>query len=426
MKRHFNLVPVVFLVCFIFFEVSQLKAQNSMGPHPIEPWTMVPSTAATPRHELSDSVQLAWVSHYASGLLPVADWSNTMVMDSAGNVYVTGCSRGSGTEYDYATVKYDASGVEQWVARYNGPENSVDEAWALAVDGAGNVYVTGYSTGSGTEYDYATVKYDASGAEQWVARYNGPGNGYDEAWALAVDGAGNVYVTGYSAGSGTVTDYATVKYDASGVEQWVARYNSPANSSDGAMALVVDGDGNVYVTGYSMGSGTAEDYATVKYDASGAEQWVARYNGPANSSDGAMALAVDGTGNVYVTGYSTGSDWSVYTTIKYIQTPTGVVEVPLGVPQHYRLLQNYPNPFNPLTTIRYDLPNAQFVTLKVYDILGREVATLVDNRQPAGSYSVHFDARQLASGIYFYRINAGPPDRRAGNFMQAKKMLIVR
>jgi len=103
--------------------------------------------------------------------------------------------------------------LEQWVARYDGPGNTTDVANALVLDGAGNVYVTGGSEGSGTQDDYATVKYDSNGNQQWAARYNGPpGNANDGANALAVDGSGNVYVTGYSYGSGTGYDYATIKY----------------------------------------------------------------------------------------------------------------------------------------------------------------------------------------------------------------------
>ena len=131
---------------------------------------------------------------------------------------------GSGTNYDYATIKYNSSGVMQWVQTYNGPGNVSDIAYSIAVDGSGNVYVTGYSSQGGTNSDYATIKYNSSGVQQWVQRYNGPGNGVDGAYSIAVDGSGNVYVTGQSYGGGTSLDYATIKYNSSGVQQWVATY----------------------------------------------------------------------------------------------------------------------------------------------------------------------------------------------------------
>ena len=146
----------------------------------------------------------------------------------------------------------------------NGPGNR-DIAKAIAVDRLGNVYVTGHSDGSGTATDYATIKYDSSGNQLWVSRYNGPVNSGDGAKAIALDSTGNVYVTGYSFGSGTYTDYATVKYDTDGNEVWAARYNGPGNHHDQAQAIAVDSSGNVYVTGDSMGSGTYFDYATIKY-----------------------------------------------------------------------------------------------------------------------------------------------------------------
>jgi uncharacterized delta-60 repeat protein len=263
-----------------------------------------------------------WVARYngpGSGI----DLARSIAVDGSGNVYVTGESVGSGTSYDYATIKYNSSGVEQWVQRYNGPGNDNDRAYSLAVDGSGNVYVTGWSWGSGTSYDYATIKYNSSGVEQWVQRYNGPGNSTDWANSIAVDGSGNVYVTGESWGSGTYSDYATIKYNPAGVQQWVQRYNGPGNGSDRADSIAVDGSGNVYVTGESVGSGTYYDYATIKYNSSGVQQWVQRYNGPGNDYDYAYSIAVDGSGNVYVTGYSWGGGtYSDYATTKY--NPAGV------------------------------------------------------------------------------------------------------
>ncbi len=141
---------------------------------------------------------------------------------------------------------------QEWVARYNGPIDSIDEAYSIAVDNSGNVYVTGRSGGIGITKDYATIKYNSSGVQQWVARYNGPGNGRDDAYSIAVDNSGNSYVTGFSTGLGTSYDYATIKYNSAGTQIWVARYNGPGNGNDFAYSIVVDNSGNVYVTGGSF------------------------------------------------------------------------------------------------------------------------------------------------------------------------------
>jgi hypothetical protein len=239
---------------------------------------------------------------------------------------VTGSSLGSNFDNDYATIKYSASGQQPWVTRYDGPANYEDLATAVAVDGAGNVYVTGSSYGS-VGQDYATIKYNATGQQQWVRRYDGPGHNDDAANAIAIDGSVNVYVTGYSYGSDTGNDYATIKYDSAGQQQWVRRYDG-GDYDDFANGIAVDGLGNVYVTGASSACGDfscSQDYATIAYSSTGQQQWVGRYDGSVNSDDVANGVAVDASGNVYVTGssYDSGTDRD-YATIKYVQgaTPT--------------------------------------------------------------------------------------------------------
>jgi hypothetical protein len=99
------------------------------------------------------------------------------------------------------------------------------------------------------------------------------------------------------------------------------------------------------------------------------------------------------------------------------------------LPQATRLLQNYPNPFNPKTKIRFEISDVRFVRLVVYDLLGREVAVLVDEQKAPGSYSVTFDATNLASGVYFYRLSAAPTDGRdgqPGTFVDTRKLLLLR
>lgn len=148
---------------------------------------------------------------------------------------------------------------EQWVARYDN-NNGDDRATAIAVDAAGNVYVTGTSSAPlPVNYDYATVKYDSNGNQLWVARYDGPAGLADSATAIAVDTAGNVYVTGWSSGGfATDLDYATIKYDTNGNQLWVARYSGPGNGEDRATSIAVDAGGNVYVTGFSWGNGVRQ------------------------------------------------------------------------------------------------------------------------------------------------------------------------
>jgi uncharacterized delta-60 repeat protein len=262
-------------------------------------------------------VQEEWVARY-NGPGNDGDQARAIALDAEGNVYVTGESIGVGTDLDYATIKYDSDGKEVWVARYNGPANGRDEARAIALDAEGYVYVTGLSFGVGTNLDYATIKYDPEGKEVWVARYNGPANGQDEGKAIAVDSEGNVYVTGWSLGLGAGGEYATIKYDSDGNEVWVARYTGPGNGGDEATALAIDSEGNVYVTGSSPGIDTGNDIATIKYDSDGNEVWVARYAHFGNLPDVGWAIAADSEGNVYVTGTSqdpvTNND---YVTIKY-------------------------------------------------------------------------------------------------------------
>jgi hypothetical protein len=207
--------------------------------------------------------------------------------------------------------------TQQWAKRYNGPGNMLDQGKAIATDKQGNVYVTGTSGG-----DYLTIKYNGSGDTLWTKRYNGPGNGEDNVSGLAVDAQGYVYVTGGSQGKATGKDYATIKYDANGNELWAKRYNGPAGEDDGANALAIDASGNVYVTGESNGSGSGGDFATIKYNASGSLLWVKRYNGPNSEYDAANAVVVDASGNVYVTGRSTRIDEEAipntdFATLKY-------------------------------------------------------------------------------------------------------------
>ena len=171
----------------------------------------------------------SWTNIYDGG--GSVDGANSLKLDDSGNVYVNGSSDANGSGYDYLTIKYSSAGLALWTNRFNGTGNGEDDSFSMVVDGSGNVYVTGRSTGSGGNLDFATIKYSSAGAPVWTNRFNGASNGSDEAYSLAVDGSGNVYVTGNSHGGssysdgGSDDDYATIKYSSAGVALWTNVFN---------------------------------------------------------------------------------------------------------------------------------------------------------------------------------------------------------
>ena len=261
-----------------------------------------------------------WSARY-NGNASTIDYANCVVADSSGNSYITGWSGDANGLHDYTTIKYSPDGDELWVRRYNGSADDNDYAYWLALDPSGNIYVTGQSVETGSDNDITTIKYSPDGDVLWIKSYNGPGNGYDAGQAVAVDGEGNAYVTGNHT-TATGLECVTLKYSTNGDLLWSASFNGPDQSGGVLISIALDDLANVYVSGFVF-SGGASDFATIKYDTAGTEQWARLYDGPAHSYDGTYAIAVDHKHNVLVTGYSTGvgTDYD-YTTIKYSDSAT--------------------------------------------------------------------------------------------------------
>lgn len=256
-----------------------------------------------------------WAKRY-SGPGNAYAYLTEIAVAGSGDVYAAG-----ETDHDCVVIKYDSNGKQLWVKRYNGPGNSHDRAKAMVVDKSGNVYITGESKGSNLDFDYATIKYSPAGQKLWVQRYDGPGSDDDEATAIAVDGSGNVTITGKSTDSATGYDMATIKYSADGRQLWVQRYDGPGSEDDEATAIAADGSGNVYITGHSehrVSTSIYSDYlTTVKYGSNGKLIWAKKYGWPGGAYEYAAAIVVDKSGNAYVTGESRRSGNWDYFTIKY-------------------------------------------------------------------------------------------------------------
>ncbi|MFC1902521.1 hypothetical protein ACFLX4_00425 [Chloroflexota bacterium] len=274
-----------------------------------------------------------------------------VAVDGEGNIIVTGRSEtwhdydtdGERDEeelnFDYYTVKYDHTGVEQWQRTYDG--GAMDEALCVAVDSTDNVIVTGRSF-TGTDYDICTLKYDPEGREIWSQPLLYNGGGSDGANGVAVDSLNDIIVAGYS--EAETMDYCIIKYEPGGsiVEGWPIFYDS--GFKDSAFEVAIDSNNNIVVTGVvgvwrdfdddgerDEGELTS-DVCTLKYDKGGVEVWVEPilHNiGPSGSNDTPFGLAIDNDGNIIVTGsYSireeaqspqqfTLREWQLYNTIKY-------------------------------------------------------------------------------------------------------------
>jgi len=254
------------------------------------------------------------------------DRGHGIAVDSSGNIYVAGYTTGDldgesnanpGTA-DIFLTKYDASGTRQWT-RLAGTTGGDESGWsAVAVDGSGNIYVTGWTSGNldgetnAGGSDAVLIKYNASGTRQWTRLLGSAGS--DSAWSVAVDGSGNVYISGFTDGSlgdqtnSGGTDAFVAKYNSSGTFQWVRQLGNATLTYSYAVAVAASG--NVYISGMTRGSLDGQtnqgiqDIFVSKYNASGTRQWT-RMLGSA-VYDYCYSVAVDASENVYVAGNSPG------------------------------------------------------------------------------------------------------------------------
>ncbi|MEO5675118.1 MAG: SBBP repeat-containing protein [Chitinophagales bacterium] len=230
----------------------------------------------------------------------------------------------NGSNYDILTLKYNASLIQKWATAYAG--NKDDEARDLFLESStGDAYVTG-NTGTSTHgFDIIALKYNSNGVQQWKSTYNGDGNINDIGYGILTTSKGT-YVTGRAAVSGGVdtADVVTIRYNKlSGNQQWVARYDGSGNGLDRGFAIAADQFENIYVTGESNEASSRQDMITLGLDDNGRIRWTGKYDGGKNEDDVARVIAVDKTGYVYAGGYSTENSSTGFnaTTLKYCPPP---------------------------------------------------------------------------------------------------------
>ncbi len=270
-----------------------------------------------------DSFVVDWDVLYAPNKIASHDVLLALTIDRFGNIYTTGQSDSTLTFVDIITTKYDPSGLPLWKRRYTSSVANADVPTGIAVDSGGNVYVAGFSFNFTTDYDFVTIKYSTDGDEEWVAHYDGPVNDRDIPTAITVDSIGNAYVGGGSTSDQGFYDYTTIAYTPDGFERWIQRYNDYGGEQSGIFALTLDQAGDLVVTGMSADIQGTGDVLTIKYDTSGTQEWLAVYDGPNQYRDVAYDLAVDGDNNILLTGFSTQHLNGVRDMLTLKYSPTG-------------------------------------------------------------------------------------------------------
>ena len=259
-----------------------------------------------------DDGDLEWAETYNGGASDM-DFGTDLIVDGSGFIYISGASTETNTYYDFLVLKYDHYGTLQW-------DNTWDDSGLFDIPNKlrltdGKVVLAGGAQINATKWEYAVVGFSQStGAFSGENVSNTTNNGIDQIFDLTVDADDNIYITGGIEKVNTGYDIRTAKLDSTLSVQWVATYNYSDSLNDKGKAVAVDGYGNVYVSGYVSTDEQGEDIITIKYNSSGTQQWAYLYNGNEDGDDGGADLVIDSNGNVITTGYTyNGSNFDYFT-----------------------------------------------------------------------------------------------------------------
>ena len=361
----------------------------------------------------SDEYKVILNSYSSSGTLiskhiinsPGNSFTSSILPGEEGSLYLAYEKSRENSGSDIVVAKFDSSLNLQWERSFTGNAiPSYDRPSEMKSDLNGSIYICGSIINNLSSADYLAAKISPSGNVNWEYQYNGLFT--DISSSIDVDNSGNSYITGFSrngANLGT-EDILTIKINDAGNLEWNSRYNGATNGIDGGNSVAVDTSGNVFVGGYSDKGDVKVTYLTLKIDRTGVITWSDRYSVTTEPEDFIYSLVTDNQNNVYVTGISIGdtTDYDI-TTIKY-SNKVGIENSILTIPGSAKLYQNYPNPFNPITSIRYELSSAGYISIVISDITGKQVTKMVNSMQSSGDYEIEFSSKELPSGIYFYTL----------------------
>lgn len=406
--------------------------------------------------EYDSDGDIQWAKQAKGG----SNLGNDVAIDSLGNIYTTGLMSGTS---EFGNNKFQCNNADIFIAKYRPNKNiswikkiggnGFDEGGSIAIDKYQNLYSTGEFSDTIT-FDNITLagssnpsiplptniylaKLDTSGNTIWADKYSCSNNCWVE--NMKIDNSQNILICGefndtiYIGDKMLVSSESNVqnvffaKLKANGQLIWI-KQKTIGNPYMYSKSIAIDKEDNYYLIGYYDKSTIFDsDVFVTKYDSSGNRLWEKHFGG--SDLDEGYSIDVSDSGNIFISG----AFWwqSVFDSFNLLSNGYGdafwgeITMEPLSVSNNlpiipkYALKQNYPNPFNPVTNITFTIPARSFVSLKIYNIEGRELVSLVSKEMDAGKYTKQWNADNFASGVYFYRLTAG-------SFSQTKKLLLLK
>jgi hypothetical protein len=345
------------------------------------------------------------------------DYGYSVQQTSDGGYIMVGSTELFGSrDDDVWFIKTDESGDTLWTKTYGWGFYDVGESVQQTTDGG---YIITGSKNSGNQ-DVLLIKTDASGDTLWTRTYGRYSEDYGTSVQQTSDGG---YILTGGSGFWIFREYQIwlIKTDSTGDTLWTKTFGGEGWNSGSSVQQTKDG--GYIIVGYTESLGSDDkDVWIIKTDSSGDTLWTKTFGGEGWDSGNSVQQTADGG---YIIVGETGSDYSTLYSgdvwlIKLAADPTVHINVDQNwLSANYKLYQNYPNPFNPSTTIEFDLPKASDIRIEVYKITGQKVQTLLNEKLSVGNHKVEFNAQNLSSGVYFYRIEAG-------EYEEVRKMILLK
>ena len=355
------------------------------------------------------------------------EYGNSVQQTADGGYIITGATLNINSGYDVYLIKTDVAGDSLWTKTFRGG-NYLDEGYSVQQTADGGYIITGVTSRSSALRDIWLIRTNTTGTILWTKDFGGSGDNWSHSVQQTTDGGYIITgeTTSFDAGE---YDIWLIRTDTKGDTLWTKTFGGIG--SDYGYSVQQTTDGGYIITGYTESFGFGGfDAWLIRTDTNGDALWTKTFGGI--SPDFGYSVQQTADGGYIITGYtiSFGKGGDIYLIKVAADNITAIDEMPESVINDYRLLQNYPNPFNTNTKIKYTVPsNLKYgmsnVTLKVFNFLGNEIATLVNEEKPAGTYEIEFntqlttDNKPLLSGFYFCRL-------QTENFSETIKMLYLK